>query len=279
MQALPPDGKVRCKALWISDVHLGSVHSKAEQLLQFLDRVECERLYLVGDIVDVWAMQRRVHWPEAHTRVLRRILKFSRHGTEVIYIPGNHDQNFREFCGSEFGEVHIRKEVIHETGQGYRMLVTHGDELDFAVRYSRLNRFIGDIAYDLLMWVNRRVNQVREALGKPYWSLAKWVKVNVSQAEAAIRAYQHAAVNLVRDRGLDGIICGHLHYPLVREIEGVLYCNDGDWVENCTALVEDHAGALHLLRGVAHPEKPLELVFADDRFPVTADPLPVPAPA
>lgn len=267
MQALPPDGNVRCKTLWISDVHLGSVHSKAEQLLQLLDRVECERLYLVGDIIDVWAMQRRVHWPESHTRVLRRFLKFSRHGTEVIYIPGNHDQNFREFCGNAFGEVSIRKEMIHETGAGLRLLVTHGDELDFAVRYSRLNRFIGDIAYELLMSLNRRINQVRERLGKPYWSLAKWVKVNVSQAEAAIQAYQQAAVNLVRDRGLDGIVCGHLHYPLVKRFDGTLYCNDGDWVENCTALVEDHEGALHLLRAVYHPEQPLQIAVAEDPGP------------
>jgi UDP-2,3-diacylglucosamine pyrophosphatase LpxH len=151
--------------------------------------------------------------------------------------------------------------VIHETGRGKRMLVTHGDELDYAVRYSRLNRFIGDIGYEMLMWVNRRVNQVREATGKPYWSLAKWVKVNVSQAEAAIRAYQHAAVNLVRDRGLDGIICGHLHYPTVEQFDEVLYCNDGDWVENCTALIEDFSGELRLLNGLSQPAQTLELVL------------------
>jgi UDP-2,3-diacylglucosamine pyrophosphatase LpxH len=194
---------------------------------------------------------------------LRRILKLSRGTTEVIYIPGNHDQNFREFCGSEFGNVQIRHSAIHETGAGRRMLVTHGDELDYAVRYSRLNRIIGDVGYELLMWVNRRVNQLREALGKPYWSLAKWVKVNVSQAEAAIRAYQHAAVNLVQDRGLDGIICGHLHYPAVQEIDGVLYCNDGDWVENCTALIEDFSGELRLIHGSMQPARPLELAIAE----------------
>lgn len=263
MQALPTDGRFSCQTLWISDVHLGSVHCKAEQLLALLDRVDCKKLYLVGDIVDVWAMHKRVHWPESHTRVLRKILKISRGMTEVVYIPGNHDHNFREFCNSDFGNIRIRKTVIHETGTGQRMLVTHGDELDFAVRYSRLNRAIGDIGYEILMWVNRRVNQFREWLGKPYWSLAKWVKANVSQAEAAIRAYQHAAVNLVRDQQLDGIICGHLHYPTIQQFGDITYCNDGDWVENCTALVEDFSGQLRLIQGIAHPARPMEVVFAE----------------
>lgn len=248
MQAFIPDGPICCRTLWLSDIHLGSVHCKAEQLLELLDQVQCRKLYLVGDIVDVWAMQKRVHWPESHTRVLRRFLKMSRHDTEVIYIPGNHDQNFREFCGSDFGHVRIRESMVHRTAAGKSMLVIHGDELDYAVRYSRLNRLIGDIAYDLLMGLNRRINQVREALGKPYWLLAKWVKVNVSQADSAIQAYQHAAVNLVQDRGLDGIICGHLHYPVVKAFDDILYCNDGDWVENCTALVEHFSGELELMR-------------------------------
>ncbi|EAQ96567.1 UDP-2,3-diacylglucosamine diphosphatase [Congregibacter litoralis] len=261
MQAFTPDGPVCCHSLWISDVHLGSVHCKAEELLDLLDRVECRKLYLVGDIVDVWAMTKRVHWPESHTRVLRKIMKISRGDTDVVYIPGNHDANFREFCGSDFGNIGIRKQVIHETGQGKRMLVSHGDELDYAVRYSRLNRFIGDIAYEILMWVNRRVNQLRKLMGKPYWSLAKWVKVNVSQAEAAIHAYQHAAVNMVRDKGLDGIICGHLHYPTVEQFDDVLYCNDGDWVENCTALIEDFSGELRLISGLELPTPSLELVY------------------
>ncbi|MEM9314463.1 MAG: UDP-2,3-diacylglucosamine diphosphatase [Pseudomonadota bacterium] len=263
MQALPLDGRFSCKTLFISDVHLGSVHCKAEELLDLLDRADCRTLFLVGDIVDVWAMTRRVHWPESHSKVLRKIQKISRGATEVIYIPGNHDANFREFCDSDFGNIRIRKTTIHETATGQRMLVTHGDELDFAVRYGRLNRLIGDFGYDLLMWVNRKVNQVRGWLGKPYWSLAKWVKTNVTQAEAAIHAYQHAAVNLVRDQNLDGIVCGHLHYPTIEQFGDVTYCNDGDWVENCTALVEDFSGQLRLIRGVAHAERPLEVIYAE----------------
>jgi UDP-2,3-diacylglucosamine pyrophosphatase LpxH len=263
MQASPLEGRFSCQTLWISDVHLGSVHCKAEQLLSLLERVDCKTLYLVGDIVDVWAMRRRVHWPESHSKVLRKILKISRGLTEVIYIPGNHDHNFREFCNSDFGNIRIRESVIHITGKGQRMLVIHGDELDYAVRYSRLNRAIGDFGYELLMWVNRQVNEIRELMGMPYWSLAKWVKSNVSQAGAAIQAYQLAAVHLARERGLDGIICGHLHHPTILQCDDVTYCNDGDWVENCTALIEDAKGQLRLIRGVAHPEKPLEVVFAE----------------
>jgi len=262
MQALKTDSTLTCKAAWISDVHLGSVHCKAEQLLAMLDRLDCERLYLVGDIVDVWAMQRRVFWPESHNRVLRRIMQLSQGDTEVIYIPGNHDHNFREFCGSEFGKVRILRQQVHVTGKGLRLLVTHGDELDYAVRYSRLNRLIGDVGYDLMMWLTRHINVVRMALGKPYWSLAGWIKTHVAQADAAIRAYQQAAVNLVREHGLDGIVCGHLHYPKLEWQGDVLYCNDGDWVENCTVLLEDFSGELHLLQDVGELEAPHSMLLA-----------------
>ena len=263
MDALRTDRKIKCRTLWISDVHLGSVHCKADYLLQLLDRVHCERLYLVGDIVDVWAMRRRVYWPESHNQVLRRLLKLSRRNVEVIYIPGNHDQNFREFSGADFGSVQLRELAIHTTVDGRRFLVTHGDEFDYAVRYSRLNRAIGDGAYDLLMWVNRWVNRGREFMGKPYWSLAAWVKGQIAQAEQVIDAYQQAAVLQAREQGLDGIICGHLHHPVIQQYEDVLYCNDGDWVESCSALVEDFAGALHLIRGLGEQATEAPLLFAE----------------
>jgi len=212
-----------------------------------LNRIECQTLFLVGDIVDIWAMTKRVHWPESHTKVLRKLFEIAQGSTEVVYVPGNHDANFREFSGSKFDNIRVCESVIYETKTGKRMLVIHGDELDYAVRYSRLNRYIGNVAYELLMWVDRRVNKVRQMLGMRYWSLAKWVKVNVSQAENAIRAYQRAAVLLAKDKGFDGIICGHLHYPLIQQFDNVTYCNDGDWVENCTALLEDYAGNFQLL--------------------------------
>lgn len=263
MKAIRPDDKIHCRTLWISDVHLGSVHSKTEQLLQLLERVHCERLYLVGDIVDLLAMKRRVHWPESHNKVLRRLMKLSRKKVEVIYVPGNHDYAFRTLVNSELGNIQIRRHCVHETLDGQRLLVTHGDELDYAVRYSRLNRLIGDIAYDLLMTLTRWVNRLREWRGQPYWSLAKWVKKNAPQAERAIAAYQMAAINLARDKGFDGIICGHLHYPAIRRHDGITYCNDGDWVENCSALLELEDGQLRLIKGVSHPDSATQMVFVD----------------
>ena len=249
MQAFTPDGPFCCRSVWISDVHLGSVHCKAEQLLELLNRIECQHLYLVGDMIDVWAMSKRVHWPESHSKVIRKLIEISHGATQVSYIPGNHDAIFREFCGGTFENIGVCESMIHESTQGKRMLVIHGDELDYAVRYSRLNRFLGDIAYELLMSLNRHVNAIRALVGLRYWSLSKWVKVNMSQAESAISAYQQAAVLLAKDRGLDGIICGHLHYPLVEQFDDITYCNDGDWVENCTALVEDYAGEFQLVNG------------------------------
>ena len=237
------------KTVFISDVHLGSKHCKAEALLSFLKNMRCEQLFLVGDIVDVWAMQKRVHWPQAHNNVLRKFLSLARKGTRVTYIPGNHDANFREFCGSEFGLIDIQRRIDFETESGQRMLVIHGDELDFAVRYSRLNRWIGDLAYDSLMALNEWIIGIRARFGLPYWSLAKWIKSSVSQAEMVIKRYEEAGADLARRQGYDGIICGHLHFPSVLNIDGIVYCNDGDWVENCTALVQDFAGNLSL---VAH---------------------------
>ena len=235
------------KTVFISDVHLGSRHCKAEQLLAFLKRLRCEQLFLVGDIVDVWAMHKRVHWPQSHNNVLRKILSMAKKGVKVTYIPGNHDANFREFCGAEFGLIHIAREVRFETEAGKTLLIMHGDELDFAVRYSRMNRWVGDIAYDGLMAVNRWVNVIRGRLGLSYWSLAKWVKTNVAQADAAIKAYQHAGFEHAKRQGVDGLICGHLHYPSMLHQDDVTYYNDGDWVENCTALVQDFDGEFHLL--------------------------------
>lgn len=263
MKAERPDEKVYCRSLWISDVHLGSAHSKADELLALLDRVQCEKLYLVGDIIDLLAMQKRVNWPPSHNQVIRKIMKLSRRKTKVIYVPGNHDWAFRTLCNSELGAIDIRRKVVHTTANGKQMLVTHGDELDYAVRFTRLNRLLGDLAYDILMWLNRWNDRVRDRLKRSRWSLATWVKGNVGKAEQAINAYQEAGIRLALDRGLDGIICGHLHYPAIREYCGVMYCNDGDWVENCTALVEDFSGTFRLIRCTPSTGDTKEVFIAD----------------
>ncbi|MCR9107215.1 MAG: UDP-2,3-diacylglucosamine diphosphatase [Gammaproteobacteria bacterium] len=251
MQVLGQTEHVYCETLWISDIHLGTRHCRADYLLEVLSRVHCKRLYLVGDIVDVWSMQRRVYWPESHNQVVRDLLGISGTETEVIYIPGNHDMNMREFVGTSVGAVAIEREYVHETRDGRRFLVIHGDELDFATRYRRLNRWLGDAAYSFVMWANTLYNRIGAVCGKPYWSLASWLKTHVSEAARAIEAFQGAAVRTAANRGMDGIICGHLHHPAIMRYGDVLYCNDGDWVENCTALIEDRSGQLRLIQVTA----------------------------
>lgn len=256
-------------------MHLGSSHCKADYLLQLLNQITTTRIYLVGDIVDLWAMRRRVFWPETHNQVLRQLLTLSRSGVEIIYIPGNHDAHFREWCGNDFGHVKIRENALHVAADGSRYLVTHGDELDHAVRYSRINRLIGDVAYDTLMVANRWLNAYRILTGRPYWSLAGWVKSRISQAEQAINTYQEAAVGLARYRGMDGIICGHLHHPIIRRYGETLYCNDGDWVENCTAMVEDATGQFQLIQAIGCTDNVVITRYERDHKPPTAG-LPVP---
>ena len=264
MLEIKPKDVLTCRSVWISDVHLGSKYCKAKQLLQFLDRIEFEQLYLVGDIVDLLAMKKRVHWPAAHNKVISRFMKLARRKhSRVIYIPGNHDFAFRSIVKNKLGDIAIHRNFIHHTADGKRLLVTHGDELDYAVRFSKLNRLIGDFAYTFMMWSNTKIDQIRDQFGLPYWSLAKWVKRNSKKAEEAIDAYQLAAINMIKDKNYDGIICGHLHYPTIRELDGVRYMNDGDWVENCSALIELSDGQIRLIKGVSHPESVKEMIFVD----------------
>ncbi|MEM9255804.1 MAG: UDP-2,3-diacylglucosamine diphosphatase [Pseudomonadota bacterium] len=264
MEALRIGGQIDCETLWISDIHLGNIHCKAGYLLQLLQRVHCKRLYLVGDIVDVWTMQRRVHWPQAHSDVVAHLQQMSREGVEVIYVPGNHDRIFRDFNNTRFGNFVICEKAYHMTANGRRLLVVHGDELDEAVRYSRVNRVLGDFAYALVMSANRMCHRLRATFGQPYWSLAGWIKLHVARAEEAIGAFESAAIALAEREGVDGIVCGHLHHPALRQCGGVLYCNDGDWVENCTAVIEDAQGELHLLRaiGSCQAQEPVLLAFS-----------------
>jgi UDP-2,3-diacylglucosamine pyrophosphatase LpxH len=238
--------KIRLRSVFISDVHLGSPDCRARELLDFLDRVEADYLFLVGDIVDFWSLRRSFHWPQEHNEVLRCILARAREGTQVIYVPGNHDEDIREFCGSQFGNLKIRRKYVHSTADGRQFLVVHGDEFDGAVKYSRWLARCGATAYELVMRVNRGVNACRRKLGLPYWSLATFVKLRLANAVRYVEAFEMAAAQAARSRGLHGIVCGHIHRAGLRHIEHVLYCNDGDWVESCTALVENMAGELSL---------------------------------
>ena len=241
-----PSRPLRLRSVFISDVHLGSKDCRAKELLEFLGSVETDYLYLVGDIVDFWSLQRTFYWPQEHNDVLRMILAKAKEGTQVIYVPGNHDDNLREFCGSQFGNLKIRRKCVHSTADGREFLVMHGDEFDTAVKCSRWLAKFGAVAYEFMMRINRGVNLCRRVFGMPYWSLATYVKLRLGNAVRYVQAFETAAAQAARSRNLHGIICGHIHRASVRDIDGVTYCNDGDWVESCTALIESPGGQLSL---------------------------------
>ena len=239
-------GKVTLRSVFVSDVHLGSRDCRAAELLEFLSGIEVDYLFLVGDIVDLWSLRRNFYWPQEHNEVLRTILDMARGGTKVIYVPGNHDQDLREFCGSVFGNLEIRRKYVHSTAAGRELLVMHGDEFDTAVKCGRWLARFGAHAYEFTLRLNRYVNAARRLLGLPYWSFATYLKLRLKNAVQYVAAFEVAAAQAARQRGLDGIVCGHIHRAGVSEIDGVLYCNDGDWVESCTALVEENNGQLSL---------------------------------
>lgn len=235
------------RTVWISDIHLGTRGCNAALLKDFLDHVDCDHMYLVGDIIDGWRLKKRFYWPTAHSDVVWRIMKRAKRGTRVIYIPGNHDEMFRQFAGMDFGGVKIRKKAIHQTADGRRLLVIHGDEFDAVMLAHRWLAVIGDTAYTWLMAVNVVVNKVRTRLGLPYWSLSKVAKHKVKNAVAFITRFEEIVAREAGTRGVDGVVCGHIHNAEMRDIGGVAYYNDGDWVEGCTALVEHHDGRMEIL--------------------------------
>lgn len=239
---------LRLRTVFISDVHLGFKGCQARFLLDFLRRVECDQLYLVGDIVDLWALSRSFYWPQEHNDVVRTILGKAKHGTRVVYIPGNHDRPFRDHDGLVMGNLEVRREAVHDAADGRRYLVLHGDEFDSIVRASPVLESIGSSAYVLVLSLNRYVNAVRKLLGFPYWSLAAFLKHKVKNAVQYIAGFERALAAEARRRGVHGVVCGHIHRAEMSTIEGITYLNDGDWVESCTALVEDFSGRLSLLR-------------------------------
>ena len=237
---------IHVRSAFISDIHLGSRECRADLVLDFLRHVQMAQLFLVGDIVDIWSRRRSFYWPQIHNDVLRTILGKTKHGTRVIYVPGNHDEQLRELCGSSFGNLEIHREYVHTTARGLKLLVMHGDEFDGAVKCSRWLTALGSGLYDVTLGANRVVNALRRRLGYPYWSLAGYLKSRVGNAVKYVHEFEHAAAQAARRRGVDGIVCGHIHRPEIVELEGLLYCNDGDWVDSCSALIEDRRGELEL---------------------------------
>ena len=235
------------RTVWVSDTHLGTAGCQAELLLDFLKSTECETLYLVGDIVDGWQLRKGWYWPTRHNDVVRCVLKKAKHGTRVVYVPGNHDEAFREFVGLNLGGIELTPEAIHETADGRRLLVIHGDEFDGVVLYAKWLAFLGDHAYTLLMKMNRVVNLFRRMFNLPYWSLSAAIKKKVKNAVSYISSFEQAVAHAASERGADGVVCGHIHSAEVRQIGEVTYYNDGDWVESCTALVEHADGQMEII--------------------------------
>jgi UDP-2,3-diacylglucosamine pyrophosphatase LpxH len=239
------------RAVFLSDLHLGTRGCQAELLLDFLRHMSCDRLFLVGDIVDGWKMKSGWHWPQAHNDVVQKILRLARKGASVTYIPGNHDDRVRDFCGVHFGGVLVARDAIHQTADGRRFLVAHGDEFDAVVRHAAWLGFAGDLAYRALLTLNTTFNRLRRRLGFGYWSLSAFLKSRVKNALKFVDSFEMAVAQEARRRHVDGVICGHIHKAEMRDIAGVLYVNDGDWVESCTALVEHADGRLEILHWAA----------------------------
>ncbi|MQA67090.1 MAG: UDP-2,3-diacylglucosamine diphosphatase [Alphaproteobacteria bacterium] len=241
-------GPKHYRTIFLSDIHLGTKGCKAELLLEFLDRHQCDQLFLVGDIVDGWRLTRNWYWPGTHNQVLQKFLAMARDGTRVVYIPGNHDEIARDYHRLTIGEVVILRDAVFECADGRKFLVIHGDEFDGVVKYAKWLAYLGDAAYNFALTVNNWYNLARRRLGYPYWSLSAYLKLKVKNAVEYIDNFEAALTEEARRRGLDGVICGHIHNAEIRDVGGITYCNDGDWVESCTALVEDEAGQLAILR-------------------------------
>lgn len=237
----------RFRTIWISDLHLGTSGCQAKRLLEFLKATDSETLYLVGDIIDGWQLKRRWYWDQTHNNVIQTLLKKAKKGTNVIFVPGNHDEAARQFIELDFGGIKVRDELIHTTADGKRMLVLHGDRFDGVIACAKWLAYLGDSMYTVILKFNQIFNQWRARAGLPYWSLSQYLKSKVKNAVSYITKFEDALADEARKRGLDGVICGHIHKPEIRDIDGIKYCNDGDWVESLSALVEETDGELRLV--------------------------------
>ena len=242
---------IRYRTVWISDIHLGTPGCQAVALLDFLRRVECETLFLVGDIVDGWQLRRSWYWPQAHNDVVQKLLRKARKGTRVIFVPGNHDEFARRYIGHEFGGIEVAEDWIHVTADGKRLWITHGDLFDGVIQCAKWLAYVGDWFYELTLRLNRHVNSMRARMGLPYWSLSKYLKQKVKRAVSYVGDFEAALAKEAKRRGAHGVVCGHIHHAELRTIDGIVYANDGDWVESLTALVEHADGRLEIVDGAA----------------------------
>jgi UDP-2,3-diacylglucosamine pyrophosphatase LpxH len=246
------------RALFLSDLHLGTRSAKAEELLDFLKQWEADVIYLVGDIVDFWKVRRGPHWPQPHNDVLQKLLRKARKGARLVLIPGNHDEGLRAYAGLRFGGIEIHRDIVHVTANGGRYLVLHGDEFDVVVRGARWLALLGDHGYEFALWLNNPLNWLRSHLGLGYWSLSAYLKYRVKRAVQFISTFEEAVATEARRRAVDGIVCGHIHHASDRVFSGIHYLNCGDWVESCTAVVETHSGELQVVRWGASSATPAD---------------------
>ena len=243
----PSAKKVR--TVWISDLHLGTRTSNVAALLQFLRDYDFENLYIVGDLIDIWSMRRARYWPQQHNDVIQKILRKARKGARVVYIPGNHDELVADFIGS-YGNIDISPSAVHVTAKGERILVIHGHELDTIVQNVKWLAFLGDVGYQFFLSLNPTINFFRRSFGLGYWSLSAYAKKRVKDAVSFIGRFEEEIVHYARKFSVDAVLCGHIHSAAIRHIEQITYYNCGDWVESCSALVEQLDGSIEL---VAYP--------------------------
>jgi UDP-2,3-diacylglucosamine pyrophosphatase LpxH len=269
------DTRLDVRTVWISDLHLGTPGCQARALLEFLKTTRCETLYLVGDIIDGWQLRRSWYWPQLHNDVVQKLLRKARKGTRVVFIPGNHDEFARRYVAHEFGGIEVLEDCVHVTADGRRLWVTHGDLFDGVIQCARWLAYLGDMAYEFALKANRWLNHARARIGLPYWSLSRYLKLKVKRAVSYVSDFEEAVAREARKRGADGVVCGHIHHAEIREIDGVLYCNDGDWVESLTALVEHHDGRLEIIDRSGQAD----LVVIRQPAPESTRPLTVPGSA
>ncbi len=270
MIAEKPPRKLKYRSIFISDVHLGFRGCQAEFLLNFLHSTKSDYLYLIGDIFDGWEMRKKAYWPTAHQEVVNCILQKAASGTMVVYTPGNHDEVARAYCNQSFDNIHVLDTAIHSTADRRRLLILHGDQFDTVIKISPLLAKLGSKMYGQLLFVNRLLNRIREMIGLPYWSIASHLKHKVKNVVSYIGKFEEAVVNSARAQNLDGVVCGHIHHAEMTYFGDTLYCNTGDWVESCTALVENQDGSLEILKWTEQAHQFPSLALAKELHAVDA---------
>lgn len=266
------------RTIFISDIHLGTPGCQADALLDFLKRVTCDQLYLVGDIIDGWALRRRWYWPQSHNDVIQKLLRKARKGCRVIYVPGNHDEFARQFVNHHFGGIEVLEEAVHICADGRKLWIIHGDYFDAVICCAKWLAYLGDQAYELALKLNRHLNRCRARLGLPYWSFSAYLKMKVKKALNYVSDFERAVAHEAQRRGYQGVVCGHIHHAEIRVIDGVTYCNDGDWVESLSALVEHEDGRFELLYWPRNQMIPSPLEESLPMPTTLPQPMPLPRP-